>query len=97
MKGNFYLVGGTSPVGDFSQTVTLGEWLVRHVLELGRDSVRAPTIFIVLNKKKQKLILTIVPSISSLVYNFPRYNMSVHSGPELDLRKKIAQRCDAYF
>ena len=50
-----YLVGGSSPVGDFSQTVTLGEWLVRHVLELGRDSVRAPTIFIVL-KKKAKMI-----------------------------------------
>ena len=53
MKSILYLVGGSSPVGDFSQTVTLGEWLVRHVLELGRDSVRAPTIFIVL-KKKQK-------------------------------------------
>ena len=67
MKGNFYLVGGTSPVGDFSQTVTLGEWLVRHVLELGRDSVRAPTIFIVLKKSNNDKELTAHIMVSFLV------------------------------
>ena len=44
------LVGGAGPVGDLTQSVALGEWLVRHIFEDFRHRTRTPSSWIVLNR-----------------------------------------------